>query len=433
MYTRFLSTAFLGVAISLNAAMPLHAQSLAPALQLTLDDALRLAAESDPRLQGQRFVTQGAAARRAQAALKPAITVSAEVENVLGTGQLSAFDDLEATLSLGTTLELGDKRVQRMAVADREAERLEMELQAERLDVFAGVAKRFIAVLRAQENVAVARDDKALDARIQSIVTARVQSAAAAPVERSNAEVTAIQADLAEQSAVAELRESWGHLVVTWGGAPDSSGRVAGDLFATPPMPAFSSLDEMVNRNPDILRFAAERRVRQAALSLAQSQSEPDIEVAAGVRRLQASRAQAVVLSASVPLGASGRSQPLADEARSRLSQVDMDERARRQEVLGLLHGLRQRAANAAAALAKIQTGALPAAQRAQEQAEAAFRTGRSSLLELTATQHQLLDLRRAKIDAASSYHLAVIDIERLIGTPLAAAGPSSLSSSGAP
>jgi cobalt-zinc-cadmium efflux system outer membrane protein len=398
------------------------AQELTPPPQLTLQDALRLAAESDPRLQGQTFARAGAEARRAAAALRPPVRLTADVENVLGTGRLTAFDDAEATLSLGTTLELGGKRAARTAVAERELDRLAVAQQAARIDILADVAARFIAVLRAQENLGVAREDRALAVRAQSIVAARVQSAAAAPVERSNAEVAAIKAAVAEQAAMAQQREAWARLVVAWGGAPESTGAARGDLFAAPPMPAFAGLQEMVERNPDILRLAQERRVREAELHLAEAQAAPDIDIAAGVRRLQAARAQAVVLSASVPLGSNARSRPATAQAQSRLKELDSDAASRRNELLGALFGLRQRAENARAALELLQTAALPAAQRAQEQAEAAFRAGRSSLLELTAAQAQLLDVRRAKIDAAADYHLLVIELERLVGAPLAAA-----------
>lgn len=422
---------FFALAVFLIAA-PVGAQTLAPPLQVKLSEALQLTAQNDPRLQGQKFLTQAAAARRAQASLRPALKVTAEVENALGTGALSSTNDIEATLSLGATLELGSKRAKRMSMAEQEAAKLEAELQAARLDVFAGVAHRFIAVLRAQENVAVARDDRALDARLQAIVAARVASAAGSAIERSNAEVAAVQAALAEQSAEADLREAWGMLVVAWGGAPESQGRALGDLFAAPAPPEFSGLEDMVNRNPEILTFAAERRVREAALNLAQAQAAPDIDVAAGIRRLEALNEQAFVFSASIPLGSTARAAPGAEEARSRLRALETDERARRLELLGLLHGLRQRAANAAVAMGQIQSAALPAARRAQEQAEAAFRLGRSSLMELTAAQHQLFDLRRARIDAATNYHLAVIELERLIGAPISNISPTA-ATTGAP
>lgn len=397
------------------------AQTTAP-LQLTLQQALSLTAETDPRLQGQTFARQGAEARRAQAALRPVTTLSAEVENVLGTGALRTFDDAELTLSLGTTVELGGKRSSRLTMADREKERLELELQAARLDVLADVARHFIAVLEAQEELTAARDGKNLAVRVQQIVERRVNSGVALPVEGSNAEVANIQADLAERNAASALRAAWGQLVVAWGGAPESVGQAMGDLFATPSLPTFGNLQDVVERNPAIVRFASERRVREAAVRLAESQSTPDVAISAGVRRFQASRDQALVLSASIPLGSVGRSVAATDEARSALGQLESDEKSQRNELLGTLYGLRERAETAKASLLLLQSAALPAATRAQQQAESAFQAGRSSLLELTAAQRQLLDLRRDKIETAAAYHLLVIDIERLMGAPIDAA-----------
>jgi len=416
---------FCGVCLGLGVSFTDAGAQTTPSLQLTLQDALRLSAESDPRLQGQVFVRQGAEARRAQAQQRPVTTLATDIENVLGTGGLGTFNDAELTLSLGTTLELGNKRGKRIDLADREKEKLEIELQNARLDTLADVARHFIAVLQAQEALTVARDGKALAARIQQIVATRVASGVALPVERSNAEVATIQKELTKKAAASALRAAWARLVVSWGGAPDSAGQAAGNLFGATPMPAFAGLQEMVERNPEILRLASERRVRDAALRMAESQATPDVAVSAGVRRFEAGNDQAFVFSASVPLGVAGRAGPARDEARSRLNMLEAEEKARRNELLGTLYGLRQRAETARDSLSLLDSGALPAAVRAQEQAEAAFRAGRSSLLELTATQRQLLDLRRDKIETAATYHLLVIDIERLMGLPLAAASGS--------
>ncbi|MDX2145747.1 MAG: TolC family protein [Rhodospirillaceae bacterium] len=406
-----------------TSAIPAMAQTpppaLAPPLRLTLKDALSLAADNDPRLQGQTFAAAAADARRAQANLRPPLVVAAEVENILGTDRLATFNDVDATLSLGTTLELGGKRAARVSRAEREKDALLIAQRAERLDVFAEVARRFVAVLRDQAVAAVADENRALALRVQEIVAARVATGNASPVEKHNAEVARIQAELARTTAAAVFREEWGRLVSAWGGSPDSRGEVVGELFATPAIGSFAALQARIDDNPDILRFATERRVREAAVTAAEAAATPDVDVALGVRRVQAARGQALVLSASVPLNAGTRAAPMADEARHQLAGLAFDERNLRNETLGTLHGLIQRAEGAATALGLLQTGAIPAARQAQDEAETAFRAGRSSLLELSAAQQQLLDLRRAAIDAAAEYHGLVIEIERLIGASI--------------
>src|SRR5580765_4085643 len=63
----------------------------------TLRDAFARALEANPNLRGQRFALTAADARVDQAALRPAIEVGIEAENILGTNRLSTIDDSEIT------------------------------------------------------------------------------------------------------------------------------------------------------------------------------------------------------------------------------------------------------------------------------------------------------------------------------------------------
>ena len=252
--------------------------------------------------------------------------------------------------------------------------------------------------------------------RAQNIVAARVKSAAASTVEDSNAQVAAIQASLAEKRAETDQRAAWAALAVTWGGSPESAGRVLGNLLVVKEVPSFANLKNAAERNPDLIIFAAEQRLREAKVALARTQTNPDIDLSAGIRRFQSTRDQAFVVSATLPLGVAARAQPAIDAAQAQSSAITFDEQAHRQMFMGTLFGLREQAAHSALTLSELQLQALPLALRAQEQAEAAFRAGRASFLELAAAQRQLLDLRRAKIEVAVEYHKSIIDLERLIG-----------------
>ena len=117
---------------ALLGALPALAQDIA------LQDAVRLTLERNAKLQGHRFNLSAALARRDQAAQQPALEASLDVENFLGTKRLSTFGDTEATLRLGTVLELGGKRDRRMTVADRERALVVNSQDAERLDILAG-------------------------------------------------------------------------------------------------------------------------------------------------------------------------------------------------------------------------------------------------------------------------------------------------------
>ncbi|HJU39912.1 MAG TPA: TolC family protein, partial [Tahibacter sp.] len=63
---------------------------------------------------------------------------------------------------------------------------------------------------------------------------------------------------------------------------------------------------------------------------------------------------------------------------------------------------------------------ALPSAGSALKNTEYAYERGRYGYLELVDAQRELLSVRRSLIEAATQYHLTLIEIERLTGTGLA-------------
>jgi cobalt-zinc-cadmium efflux system outer membrane protein len=406
--------AFFLIALATAGAAP--AQVPAPPLRLTLDEALALTLSEHPRLAGQAFVRDAAAARRARAAQRPPLRLAADLENVLGTGALGAFDDAEATLSLATAIELGGKRERRVAVASRDQRLIDAELAAERLDLLAQVARRFVGVLQHQAAVILARDNRALAEDVARSVAARAAAARSTAVDRTNAEIAVIRARLDEATSAAARGAAWAALVASWGGSPESSGEAAGNLLALPALAPFPELERRLDRNPDLARLAALRLRDTAEIDLAEAQGAPDVEVSVGARRLQAAREQALVLSASVPLGAGTRSAPATAEARARALKTETEERAARADLRGRLFGLWATADGYAEALRMLTAEAIPAARRAQDEAAGLFAAGGATFLELSAAQKQLLDLRTAAIDAAAAYHLTVIDIEQLTG-----------------
>ena len=134
---------FLGVA-GFAAGLSEAAAQTPSAESLRLQDVLAKVMQTNPKLQGQRYAIAGADARKDQAALRPALELGLDVENVLGTGRVRTFNNAEATLRLGTVLELGGKREKRVALADSERDLITIEKDAERLDILAEATRRFI-------------------------------------------------------------------------------------------------------------------------------------------------------------------------------------------------------------------------------------------------------------------------------------------------
>ncbi|MDX2142484.1 MAG: TolC family protein [Rhodospirillaceae bacterium] len=386
---------------------------------LRLQDILARVIATNPKLQGQRYALAGADARRDQAALRPVLELGIEVENVLGTGQLRAFKDTEATLRLGTVLELGGKRDRRIDTADRERELIALEKDAERLDILAEAARRFILALAEQERLALAVQDLDLSQRTVDDVKQRVTLGRASPVESSTAKLALAQSEIGVQEQRSQMRAAWASVSATWGGAPDASGQAQGALFDLPVLPPFSTLAQAIEKNPDVVRFATERRVNEAKLRLAEASRDPDVAASVGLRRFQATKDQAVVFAVSVPLGSGGRSAPYEREAQSRIAQGQADEAAARVNLAAALYGLHQQMEGSRGALDKLQSAALPEAVQAERLTEDGFLQGRLSLVELNLARRALLGVRQQAVATAATYHQFYLEIERLTGRSL--------------
>ena len=389
-------------------------QLVAPGTPLTLRDAIARVMDANPRLAGQKFALSAAEARRDQAALRPAFEIGLEAEDIFGTDRLSTFNSATITLQLSTVIELGDKRAGRIGTAERERDLLLTELDAEKLDIIAEVTRRFIRLVAAQREVTLAKRSLELSTNTRKAVALRVTAGRGPAVEERNAEVSLTRSEIERSRAETAVLQAWQSLAAMWGGGSAGSMEAAAELFALPQLGSISALDTLLQQNPNLARFASERRVEEAKLRLAESQATPDLTIGAGVRRLQADRSNAFVMSFSMPLGASGRSAPYAAEARSKLQQVDFREQAARAELKATLTALYQEASQRAAELALLREKAVPLAESASELTQSGFGAGRFSLLELLNAQQQLIELQHSAIDAAVAYHDAVIEIERL-------------------
>lgn len=395
----------------------------ADSVTVRLQDALAKVLTANSKLQGQKYELAGADARRELAALRPAYEMSLDVENVLGTGQLRTFGDTEATLRLGTVLELGDKRDKRTSLADSERQLLAVEKDAERLDILAETTRRFILVLTEQERSKLALQNQQLAERTVELIKQRVAQGRASPVESNNAKLALAQAQISVQEQQATLRSAWAALSATWGAPPGASGVCIGSLFELPQPATFSVLEKAIDENPDITRFASERRVNESKLRLAEANHDPDVSAGIGVRRLQATKDQALVFSVSVPLGSAGRSGPSEREALSRIELGRYEEAAARANLIGTLYGLYEQLESARLSFGKLQDTVLPEAVQAERLTEEGFQSGRFSFLELTLARQTLLDIREQAVTKAATYHQLYLEIERLTGQSMTVSG----------
>jgi cobalt-zinc-cadmium efflux system outer membrane protein len=397
-----------------------------PGRTLTLYDAFARAIARHPDLARYRYLHDGAQAALDEAAQSPSLNAGLQIENAPGNGAAAGFDQAEATLSLASVLELGGKRAARQAVASAQMQSLTLAEEARRLDLLAEVARRFLDLLAAQSFVRIADTELAQRERVAQAATQRARAGASPESVRLSAEAAVAHARLMHERSVAQTQAEARRLAVLWNDRSPDFDRAAGDPLALPAIPSLEALQTLIDRSPELRRFADEARVREARVQLARTARTPDIQWQAGIRRLEESDNWAAVVGVSVPLGSARRAAPRVRAAEAELASLALERESEEISLYATLADAQARLSAASAEVSIARTEVLPRLQQAEQLAERAYRAGALSYLEWAQLQAETTATRREELQAAIEGHRALIEIQRLTGEPFIAPGTSS-------
>lgn len=383
---------------------------------LTLLQAAELTLERNPRLRSASFGREAAAADLNQAALKPQWSVDLQVEDFAGTGAVSGFDASETTLRLSRIFESSDIRTGRISVASAQESQIENVLDIERLDLMTLLARRFLAVVHQQYLFDLAEQSVDVWEHATQLAETRERAGAAPAVERLRTEIRVANARLQLEDAEHALQAARVLLAATWGDSTPKFGTADAMLCSLAELAPFETVATNLGRNPDLLRFASERRLQEAQAQLATARQRPGWTLSAGVRRFELLDDQALVFGVSVPLGSSSRAAPALRRANALRQRSEFEEQDARLDIHATLYELYRELLHTRTEVDFFDKEILPRATTILNDIEDGYRLGRFSHLELVNAQAELLAARTARLDACNNHHLYLIDIERLTG-----------------
>jgi outer membrane protein, heavy metal efflux system len=378
--------------------------------ELTLDAAFARTLDKHPEL--ARF------AQRRDAALadvdasgqRPALRLDLEVEN--------AFQSAETTLSLASAFERGDKRGARLAVATAGLDALSVEQEQRRADLLAEVARRYLDLVATQSLADIAEREIGQREAGLDAATRRVQAGASPESVRLAAAAALARAKQVRGRQRAEARGAALRLGILWGAREPEFDRAIGEPLSIPATPSLDELRKLIQGNPDLRRFADESRLREARVQLARSARVADVEWRVGVRRLDAEGGWAAVAGVSMPIGSGKRSEPGVRSARAELAALALDREIESLTLEATLIDAHVRFESAATDARTLGDTVLPSFEAAERAAERAFRAGALTYTEWSQLQSDTLAARREQLDAAIDAHRALIEIQRLTGSP---------------
>ncbi len=414
---RYTSCYLASLAMALVLAHPARA-NLDPDGALTLNQALDLALAHNPELAAaeQGALAAEGNARQAGACQNPELEI--EAEEFGGSETRKGFDSAQMTARISQPIELGGKISGRKALSRTEAHRAALEAEAMRLEVRNRTKQAFVEVLRAQAQVALAREALTLAEDVRRIAAERVKAGKVSELEETKAGVEALSAGLAFDQARRDLDLARLLLAANWNSGKPLFTEAAGSLENLPPSASLDQLMEALDESPEMARWVSGREAGKEALALAKAQRIPDVSVSAGIRRFEEDGSHAAVASIALPLPLFDRNTGGIQAAQHQATRADHEHEAARLRAATRLAETHAQLENSRTLALAIRESLLPAAQKSFEASQAGYRQGKSALLDVLDAQRTLNEARAGQGAALAAFHKAAAELEALTGQP---------------
>lgn len=380
----------------------------------TLDQAVAAAGGTAPAATAASAAIEAAKAGRTVAGLRPNPIVQGQIENVVGSGPYRGLRSAETTVGFAVPIELGGKRGARLAVANAQLSRAELQAAITAADIRLQVTQLYVEAVAAERRVETARDQARIANDAFRAAGIRVQAGRASPLEQQRADVARINAEaIAErQSRLADaVRANLARRI----GQPISGSLDSGVLDRLPSSGTYGALSP-VDTAGTLAQAAAnaEFSVADAGVRLARANRVPDLNIGPALRRLEATNDTAAVFTVSIPIPLFNNGRAAIAQATAQRTQADALRRVTALDVEQAITNARVEEANAATAARAASGPALAAAQEAARIARIGYREGKFGQLDLVDAERTLAETRVAAIDALATYQNARARLERL-------------------
>jgi cobalt-zinc-cadmium efflux system outer membrane protein len=388
-----------------------------PSRVLTLDAALLLTREHHPLLRATLRKSDAAAFLVEDAARWPNPSLEAGVEN-LGGGELAG--KTESFVAISQPFEFGGDRTARRGLASARAEEARAGVAQQTRDAEAVTTEGFLAAWLLQERIRRLRAAEGMAGEAVRAASERLASGAAPPYERLRAESFLALREIERAGLADDLAAAKRRLGLQWNGPFEFDSL----SLADPPDQAPASLEESlagIAHHP--ARRAAEASLEAGAwrTRLARAARVPDLELAAGVRRLEESGATGFTAAISVPLPVWN---PQSGDVRAAEAEHDAARLIARSTSLSLEEVARAAHGRWVTALdrwRRIDTEVQPATAAAMAEIASAYRAGRLRYLDIQEGQETLLEADLARLEAQADAWRAHAALARLLAPAPAA------------
>lgn len=380
-----------------------------PAPEVTADQAVALYRERSPRLAAGRAAIDVTAADRIDAAIHPNPTLTLNTTNIVQ-GQ-DTFGHSQELVGLDLPILIGGQRGHRARAAEARvaARRAEVDVDQARAEL--EIRRRFIALAAAQHRaaaLAAALDDARA---VRVLVAGRQQAGAKSPYELERTDLALAALASKHDEAVTEVTTTSGELAAAVG-IPGWQPRAAGGF--EPPAVASAGAGAGPGPgvdHPELVAGAAALASARQDEAVAHAEAIPTPSLQLQGFGTTDPQGIALTIGFSIPLPVFDRNQGAVARARAQQRAAELEHRAVTAELTADLARAVALEAARCDAVTRFRADAIDRLPRVRTMAEASYRSGQGSIVELLDALDAITEARLREIELVAAALGAELDV----------------------
>lgn len=350
------------------------------------------------------------------AGLWPNPTLGVERERVRAAGG----HNQETSVKLSQTFDLSGRRQLRREAAETRLDAARFDLLDQRQRTVLEVRRAFAdALYKTRQQARLAAWMGRIDSAIATVDRlSRAGEASGYDRRRLEREALSVRSQLL--AAEADVALAMEQLAGFLGNAPAAEYRPIGNLVPDAP-PPLEGLRETLRQRPDLASFASQSEAFDRERRAAERQWIPDITLGVGQKRAeeQGRDDYGVILSLSIPLSVFDRGQAEEQRARAHAKALRSERELTLTKAEANLRGVWRQAVSLRDAALRLRPPPENSGADLSSIAEAAYRTGERTIVELLDAYRAELDADMNELDLQMRARLARIDLDALTGTQI--------------
>lgn len=380
---------------------------------LLFNEAIRTAYQNSPLIQAQQAQIQKAQGKLVQSTLLPNPQISAEFENIAGSGNYNNFNSAESTFSLQQPIVLGG-RLHAQGQAYSKYKRVQQaQLEALKSNLYRKVGEAYIDLLYGQRWIQVAAKLVNLNERIVQSIDTRMRAGASSEVDLNLAEIAFGESKITLSRAQRNQKALQIQLLNLLNVRSKYSLTVS-DSGVPHHLPSWKVILSEANSSNILQAQRVLIEANKSKIIADKKQAWPNLNAGLGLRHFSATRDKALVASLSMNVPIFDYNQGTVKSSRSEYTKSIYD---LKKIALSLSSKLRTYYLDAVQNKeeAKIVTNhLLPTAKSTVHLARKGYVAGRYSYLQLAKAMRMLYSEEKHFIDAHAKLDKSVINIKGL-------------------